>query len=231
MPNLTPDATQRRHFLEIDTTGGAEVAWARAVKDALLDDKEEPQWFGIGAWIALGSLVLLGLVARAIGERATIRYQMTRPAEPAAATPGPTWNKQLSAPQLALAGVALALVLGVAGLYVAYPSPDTVLEEMNNVQIELNLTLKTNPLARQDALRLVARWQRLQSKLSLGDFLRSGRFSSPLRQPSEELRLGIEKLRAALSEMKPPEELNALYAEARKAATRCRQALEPGRQP
>jgi hypothetical protein len=231
LPNLTPDAGQRRHFLEIDASNGTKIAWDRAVKDTVLDDKGEPQWFGIGAWIALGSLALVGLVSRALGERATIHCQMTRPAEQPAAGPEPTWNRQLSGPQLALVGLALVLVVVVAGLYIVYPSPGVVLDEMNGVQIELNLTLKAKPLARQDALSLVARWQHLQSKLSMGDFLRRGRFGSALRQPSEDLRLGIEQLRAALIEMKPPEELNALYAEAGKAATRCRQAADSGRQP
>lgn len=229
MPNLTADATQRRHFLEIDTTSGAEVAWTRAVKESVLDDKEGPNLLGIATWTALVGLALVGLVARALGERGTVPYQMTRPAEQPGAGPNPIWNRHVAAGQLALAGAAVILVLGVAGVYIAYPSPEAVLEEMNTVQIELNLTLKAKPLVRQDALRLVDRWQRLQNKLSFGDFLRRGRFTSPLRQPNEELRLGIEQLRAALVEMKPPEEVNALYADARKSATRCRQALASGR--
>ncbi len=231
LPNLAPDAARGRHFLEIETTGGAEIARARALEDNLINDKGETQWLGIATCAALGALVLAGLVCRALGERGTIRHQMTQPSGQTAHKPGPAWNKHLSAPQLTGAGLVLLLVVAVAVLYLSYPPPGVVLDEMNGVQIELNLTLKTKPLARQDALRLVAQWQRLQSKLSMGDFLRRGRFASPLRQPSEELRVDIERLRTALVEMKPAEELNALYAEARNAATRCRQALEPGREP
>jgi uncharacterized protein len=231
LPNLAPASARGRHFLEIESTGGAEIARARALEDNLINDKGEPQWLGIATCAALGILVLVGLVCRMLGERAAIRRLMTQPSGQTTSPPGSAWNKHLSAPQLTGAGLIFLLVVAVAVLYLSYPSPEVVLDEMNGVQIELNLTLKTDPLARQEALRLVALWQRLQGKLGMGDFLRRGRFESPLRQPSEDLRVGIERLRAALVEMKPADELNALYAEARKAATRCRQAMEPGREP
>jgi hypothetical protein len=225
LPNLPPDAAKGRHFLEIESKSGAEIAKTRALEDTLINEKGEKQWFEIGACAALAALIFAGIVCRVIGEKATPRYQMSRSAQPLTAAPGSNWSKPVSAPHLALAGLVVGLILVVGGLYFVYPSPAAVLEEMNGIQIELNLTLKTEPLARLNALQLVAQWQRLQSKLVFGDFLRRGRFNSPLRQPSEELRLGTQKLRTALIEMTSTDELNALYGEARSAATRCRQAV------
>ncbi len=198
---------------------------SRALEDTLINEKGEKQWFEIGACAALAALIFAGIVYRVIGEKATPRYQMSRSAQPLTAAPGSNWRKPVSAPHLALAGLIAGLILVVGGLYFVYPPPAAVLEEMNGIQIELNLTLKTEPLTRQNALQLVTQWQRLQSKLVLGDFLRRGRFNSPLRQPSEELRVGVQKLRTALIEMYSPDELNALYCQARSAATRCRQVV------
>ncbi len=225
LPNLPPDAAKGRHFLEIESTIGAEIARTRAFEDTLINEKGEKHWFEIGACAALAVLVFAGIVCRVIGEKATPQYQMCRPAKAFIGPRGSNWSKPVSAPHVALAGLAVGLCLVVGGLYFVYPAPAAVLEEMNGVQIELNLTLKTEPLAKQHALQLVAQWQRLQSKLVWGDFLRRGRFNSPLRQPSEELRVAIQKLQTALVELNPPEELNALYGEARNAANRCRQAV------
>jgi hypothetical protein len=224
LPGLPADAAQGRHFLEIELRGGPEIARKRAFEDTLTDDKGNLQWVETGACAALGVLILLGIVSRVIGDVASLHYQMSRPSTHTASGAHSSWKKQISGSQLALAGLVVGLVVVVAGMYVVYPSPATLLDEMTSVQIELNLTLKTDPLARQNALQLVSRWQRLQGKLVLGDFLRRGRFDSALRQPGEELRVGIQRLRSALVEMKPAEELNPLYDDARKAATRCRQA-------
>ena len=95
---------------------------------------------------------------------------------------------------------------------------------MSGVGSAQSLALKSASVNRPLALNLVDQWQRLQNKLLLGDFLRRGRLNSPLRQPAEELRADIARLRAALIEEKPPEELTSLYVEARKAANRCREA-------
>jgi len=228
LPNLPPDAAQGRHFLEIESSSGAEIARTRALEDTLVNDKGDLQWVEIGACVALGALVLLGIVSRVIGEITSLHYLMTLPPKQATGPTNSGWKRPLSASHLAIAGLVLVLGIVMGGMYIVYPSPAAVLEEMNGIQIELNLTLKTDPLARQNALQLTSQWQRLQSKLVLGDFLRRGRFDSPLRQPSQDLRVGIQKLRAALIEVKPAEELNALYAEARQAATRCRQAVGGG---
>jgi hypothetical protein len=224
LPGLPADAAQGRHFLEIESRGGPEIARKRAFEDTLTNDKGDLQWIEIEACAALGALILLGIVSRVIGDVASLHFQMSRPSTHTANPPHSSWKKQLGGSQLALAVLVVGLVVVVGGMYVVYPSPSTLLDEMSSVQIELNLTLKSDPLARQNALQLVSRWQRLQSKLVLGDFLRRGRFDSPLRQPGEELRGGIQKLRSALVDMKPAEELNPLYDDARKAATRCRQA-------
>ena len=225
LPGLPADAAQGRHFLEIEAKSGPEINRKRAFEDTLTNDKGDLQWVEIGACAALGTLILLGIVCRVIGDVASLHYQMTRPSKPTANPSNSNLKRQLSGSQLALAGLGVGLLVVVAGMYVVYPSPGTLLDEMNSLQIELNLTLKTEPLARQNALQLVSRWQRLQSKLVFGDFLRRGRFDSPLRQPGEELRVGIQKLRSALVEMNPAEELKPLYDDARKAATRCRQAV------
>ena len=210
LPDRPAEARHGRHFLEIESTSGPEIAWTRAVEDTLFNDKQEPQWVGIGSCLALAVLAFLGIVCRVVGEPSTISYQTSKSLEPVPNRPGSAWSKPLGAPQLTLAGLLLVLVVVGVALYVYYPPPAVVLEEMNGVQIELNLKLKTKPLAQQDALRLVARWQRLQSKLALGDFLRRGRFES--RDSVSRARtcgLAIERLRAALDEMKPSEELNA----------------------
>ena len=225
LPGVPADAAQGRHFLEIESRGGPEIARKRAFEDTLTNDKGDLQWVEIGACAALGTLLFLGIICRVIGDVTSLHYQMTRPSNQTTSPPKSNWKRQLSGSQLALAGLVVGLVVVVAGMYVVYPSPGTLLDEMSSVQIELNLTLKSDPLSRPNALQLVSQWQRLQSKLVLGDFLRRGRFDSPLRQPDEELRLGIQKLRSALIEMKPAEELNPLYDDAKKAAARCRQAV------
>ena len=205
LPGLPADAAQGRHFLEIEAHGGPEIARKRAFEDTLTNDKGDLQWVEVGACAALATLILMGIVSRVIGDVSSLHYQMTRPAKQTANSPDSSWKRQLSGPQLALAGLVVGLAVVVAGMYVVYPSPGTLLDEMNSLQIELNLTLKNDPLARQNALQLVSHWQRLQSKLVFGDFLRRGRFDSPLRQPGEELRVGIQKLRSALVDMKPAE--------------------------
>ena len=95
LPNLPPDAAQGRHFLEIESSSGAEIARARALEDTIVNDRGEPQWFEIGACAALGVLVLVGIVCRVIGDVASPHYQMTRPAKQTAGQPNSNWNKPL----------------------------------------------------------------------------------------------------------------------------------------
>lgn len=223
LPNLANDSGGR-HFLEIEISGGADIARARALEDTLTNEKGETQWLQIGACAVLGALFLTGIVCRVIGEAATPEFQMTRPSRISEAGSLSPWTRRLGAPQLALVGLGLGLIVVLGGFFIAYPAPSALLNEMSGVQVELNLALKSKSLDREQVLSLIAQWQRLQNKLLIGDFLRRGRLNSPLRQPAEELRAGIARLRTALIEDKPPEELASLYAEARKAANRCREA-------
>ena len=231
LPNLASHAIDSRKFFEIESGGGAKAARIRMLKTTVTNDMSEPQWFLIGACGALGGLALVGLVARGLGQRGTIDYWMTRASAQPALSAGPAWNKSLSAPQRALAGMAVVLATAVAGLYVYYPAPRDLLNQMDDVQVELILAIKSDPIPRQETLRFVSLWQRLAHKLTVADFLRRGRFDERLRTPSEELRVAIERLKLAIDEGSSPEQLQSPYREARHAATRCRDALNPRRAP
>jgi len=231
LPNLAAHATESRKFFEIESGGGAKAARIRMLKTTVTNDMTEPQWFLIGACGALGGLALVGLVARGVGRRGTIDYWMTRPSVQPVSTAGPSWNMPLSAPQRALAGMAVVLVATVAGLYVYYPAPGDLLNQMDDVQVELILAIKSDPIPREEALRFVSLWQRLEHKLTVADFLRRGRFDERLRTSSEELRVAVDQLRLAIDERNSAEQLQAPYREARHAATRCRDVLNPSRAP
>jgi uncharacterized membrane protein YraQ (UPF0718 family) len=231
LPNLASHAIDSRNFFEIESGGGAKAARIRMLKTTVINDMSEPQWFLIGACGALGGLALAGLVARGLGPRGTVDYWMTRASAQPASSAGPAWNRSLTPPQRSLAGMAIVLAAAVAGLYVYYPAPGDLLNQMDDVQVELILAIKSEPILREDALRFVSLWQRLEHKLTVAAFLRRGRFDERLRIPSEELRVAIEQLKLAIDEGSSPEQLQAAYREARHAATRCRDALNPSRAP
>ncbi len=226
-----PQATAGRRLLEIESGGGVKSARIRALKTTVMNDMGEPQWFLIVACSALGGLALTGLVARAAGQRGTVDYWMTCAGSQPSDERNAGWNKQLTAPHLVLAGMALVLVTVGPGLFIYYPAPADLLNEMDNVHVELVLAQKSEPLPRETLLRLAAQWQRLQHKLAVGDLLRRGRFDPRLKAMSEELRLALDKYRQAVVERSEPEELATLCAAAHRVATRCRDTLERSRAP
>jgi uncharacterized membrane protein YraQ (UPF0718 family) len=230
LPNA-PSEKPQNHFLEIEAGGSAKTARLRLLHTTVTNATGERQWFLIGACGAICGLALAGVVARGLGERGTIAHWMTRPAGGATAATSAAWNKPLSAPQLALAGLAVILATAVAGLYVYYPAPADLLDEMDSVYVELVLALKSDPVSRENALRLTAQWQRLERKLAVADLLRRGRFDARLKMSSEELRAAIHQLRAALVDGDSSAELDALCTEAHQAASRCRDALDGNRAP
>jgi hypothetical protein len=226
-----PQAMLGRRLLEIESGGGVRTARIRALKTTVMNDMSEPQLFLIGAGCVLGGLVLTGLVARAVGQRGTVDYWMTRAVSQPSQDRVAGWNRQLSAPHLVLAGMALGLVTVGAGLFIYYPAPSDLLNEMDNIHVELVLAQRSDPLPRENLLRLATQWQRLQHKLAVGDLLRRGRFDPRLKAMSEELRIVLDKYRQAIVEQSEPEELAILCTEAHRAATRCREILERSRAP
>jgi uncharacterized membrane protein YraQ (UPF0718 family) len=231
LPNLDSQGAKSRIFFEIEAGGGRKAARVRMLKTTLNNEMGEPQWFLIGSCGALGGLALVGLSARALGERGTVDYWMLRTGTSTAESLQPTWNRSLGMPQRALAGFLVVLASAVTGLYIYYPAPSDLLNQMEDMQVDLTLAIKSEPIPREDALHYVDLWQRLQHKLPIADFLRRGRFDDRLRTASEELRVAIERLKVAIEEGSSPEQLHEPYREARHAATRCRDALRLSRTP
>jgi hypothetical protein len=227
LPSLEKDAVTSRRFYEIESQTGTSTSWMRLVQNTLNNAKGEPQWFLIGALSILGILAVAGVASRRLGERGTLRAWAEEPegAAPNANRRSRILSRPLSAPQLALAALFVFLALAFAGLYVYYPAPVVLLDEMTSVQTELNFTVRSSPVNRPDALRFIAQWERLQKKLAVGDFLRRGRSDPVLQKHTEELRAALDRLRRALEEGKPAAELAALHAQAREAASKCRETV------
>jgi uncharacterized membrane protein YraQ (UPF0718 family) len=225
LPKATSDSGPIR-FLEIESAGNPRTVRTRFLRTTVSDATGQTQWFMVGTWAALGGLATIGVVSRALGERGRIS-RWSAPATVTAGSPiSPTWNKPLGAGQRIAAGAIAALAAIVLGLYLYYPNAGELLNDMDGVQLELAVALKSEPFARDDAIRLAARWKRLQNKLSMAELLRHGRFDARLRTSNEQLRQKIDQLRAALVEGEPPEELVPLAGEARRATISCREAID-----
>jgi uncharacterized membrane protein YraQ (UPF0718 family) len=225
LPNTTTDGFRACHFLEIEARGGYKVARARAMRTTVTNDTGEPQWFLIGASAALGAIWLAGLITNFLGEKGTVSYVMTHGAVVDAGAEKEVWSKPLSVPQRTLAGMALVIVLVVAGLYIYYPAPVELLNRMDDIQIELAILLKAEIVPRQQAIRLVNQWQRLQNKLAVADLLRRSRVDGAVRTSTAELRIAINRLRTAMNDGTSPEQLRTLCHDARDSSALCRKVL------
>jgi hypothetical protein len=223
-PNPVASSVHDRQFFEIESSGGAKAAQLRAIKTTVTNEMGEPQWLLIAACIALGGLALIGVASHAIGKRGSVSYWMANAAEP---TPiaSSSLNMPLTAPQLTLAGMALVLATVVAGLYVYYPPPGDLLDQIDDLQVELALAIRSDPVPRQRVTGMAIQLQRLQHKLGIAGLLRRGRIEADLRRATDDLRGAIEGLLQGLSEGGSLEELTPLSAGVRQATNRCRDAL------
>ncbi len=225
LPTLTTDSIKSCHFLEIESSGGYKVAKARALRATIINDAGEPQSFLISACVVLGVFWLAGLASSFLGERASLSSVMTHGLVNATDSREVLWSKPLSVPQRSFAVMALVMTLVVAGMYIYYPAPGTLLNQMDGLQVELAMALKSDPLARPDVLRLLAKWQRIQNKLVVADLLRRGSIRVPLRTAAVELRAAIDRLRSAINDIDSSVDVKTVFREARDAAAHCREVL------
>ena len=228
-PYTVPEDVKNLHFLEIESSGGYRVAKARAIRATLTNDAGEPQWFLIGACAALGVFWLAGIVSSSLGERGTLSRAMSRGAAEPPDRGGSAWSQHLTAPQRTLAGLVIVLTGVCAGLYLYYPAPTELLNEMDGIQVELSLSLKSEPVSHRRTIRLLKQWQRLQQKLVIADLLRRGSPKPRLRESTAQLRSAIDRLRVVIVQGSSPEEWKPAFIEAREATMRCRESLEEDR--
>jgi uncharacterized membrane protein YraQ (UPF0718 family) len=188
--------------------------------------------------VALGALVLLGILGGTIRALDRLRPATSEPAaenhstdfvvslgvppEEAGPTaqPVPIWNRPIPAPALGVIALLGLILFGVIGVYVYYPAPEVVFDEMTRVRAEA-LTAVTSH-KQEIAVRQIAHWDLLTRKLQVGVLIRKGGLSDESRQAAEDLRERLEELRDALLQQRP-KDAEDLVPHVEAAYRNCRQ--------
>lgn len=229
IPTSAPDASRDCHFLEIESSGGYKVAKARLIRTTLTNDAGEVQWFMVATCAVLAGFWLTGVASTFLGERGSLTHLMTRGEVRPVARQSSVWSAPISRHHQAIAGVAVVLIFVLGGLYIYYPAPHELLNQMDEVQTELALALKSEPVPIRRAIHLASQWKRLQNKLVVSDFLRRGTIDSSVKASSTRLSTSIDRLRSSITSGSSPAELKPLLIETQQAINGCREVIEQGR--
>jgi uncharacterized membrane protein YraQ (UPF0718 family) len=191
---------------------------AEARDRVLLKLKERIQVHETASLGALALLGLLGTMLRLLGDRLPIDAYLER-SRPQSDASVRYWNRPIPAPLLGCLALAGLVVFAGVGAYVYYPDPETIFNEMTQIRAQaLTAVLSGN---KDEAVRMIRRWDDLTRKLQVGVILRKGSLDEEARQCAEDLREKLEDVRDALNDGKDAEAKTLAFA-VQQAYVNCR---------
>jgi hypothetical protein len=133
--------------------------------------------------------------------------------------PSSIWNREVPGPVLGICILLGLIAFSVVALFIYYPAPQDTFEEMVRVYADTWVAVRMQ--RREEAIRLIERWDLLTRKLQVGDFLRTGRIDAEAVRRIENLRETLEQLRDALLDHQM-DQAKGLLGEIEKAYRQCR---------
>ena len=143
----------------------------------------------VGGFCLLILLMVVGVVLRLVGDRFRVE-QYLQPVEDEAAEEYTKWNPALSPVQLVTVSVLGVLGLGVAGLYVFYPSTNDLIEEMNIIRVEAYDAARAED--GEEFSRRTSQWKRQAEKLPTSLLIRGGTVTDAGRESLSEFLYGLK---------------------------------------
>ncbi len=133
--------------------------------------------------------------------------------------PPSIWNREVPGPVLGICILLGLIAFSVVALFIYYPAPQDTFEEMVRVYADTWVAVRMQ--RREEAIRLIERWDLLTRKLQVGDFLRTGRIDAEAVRRIENLRERLEQLRDALLDHQM-DQAKGLLEEIERAYRQCR---------
>jgi uncharacterized membrane protein YraQ (UPF0718 family) len=170
---------------------GSPVAW-QIVRDKLLQKVEVLEPVALGG---LTLLILIGLAVQKFDRGGRLNAYLVQP-PPAVDRPVPVWGRNVPGPVLGVIAILGLVVFSVVALYLYYPAPREAFDEIVRVRADASAAVLSGH--KEEAIRLIQKWDLLTRKLQVGVFIRTGRFDKEVTQVTEDLRERLEELRDAL---------------------------------